>query len=302
MPPKSAKGKPEKPTKQVVRVHQNRKKKAPEQENNERWLLTYADMITLLLALFIILFAISKPPSKIVYDRLAREISGGFGGTSAITLPVRGPQSGMVTQPSQAKDESTSPSTASSKSQTKAQAQAAVKAAAQEAKMKILVKELKVTVKKLKMEKRVVITRSGRGVVISLLTDHTSFDSGSAVLRPGTAELLTAIGPFLARINNEIRVEGNTDNVPIATSQYPTNWELSSARAISVTRYLAENLKVNAIRLSAAGYGQYKPQADNLTDAHRQLNRRVDIVILNTRPVSPSLESQDDNGNAPAAN
>jgi chemotaxis protein MotB len=155
------------------------------------------------------------------------------------------------------------------------------------------------------MQKKVLVKTTSRGLVISLLTDHTSFESGSAVLQPAAGNLLTAIGPFLGRITNEIRVEGNTDNIPIATAEYPTNWELSTARAVVVTRFLAEQEHLNPGRLSAAGYGQFNPQTDNTSEAHRQLNRRVDIVILNTRPTNDAdaeKSQQDDVGTVSGGN
>jgi chemotaxis protein MotB len=89
----------------------------------------------------------------------------------------------------------------------------------------------------------------------------------------------------LKKTPNLIRVEGNTDNVPIHTAQYPTNWELSAARAIGVARYLVEHDGLDPYRVSAAGYGEFRPRVPNDTDDHRQQNRRVDIVLLNaTKP------------------
>lgn len=276
MPPKVQE---KKKVKQVIRVHDARQKKkhAEHEGNGERWLLTYADMITLLLALFIILFAISTP-NKVKYDALAKEMAGGFG-PSTLNIQPSGPQMGQQ---------------ASGKSKDTKTSQEIIKAAQASKQSQELEKKIKQTVAKLKMQQRVQIKRTSRGIVVSLLTDRTSFQSGSAILQPGAEHLLSSIAPFLAHITNEIRIEGNTDNIPIQTAEYPTNWELSAARAVGVTRFLSEQEHLNPQRLSAAGYGQYKPQTDNNSEAHRQLNRRVDIVILNTRLAKDAEKSQQD--------
>jgi chemotaxis protein MotB len=117
--------------------------------------------------------------------------------------------------------------------------------------------------------------------VITLLSDKAYYDSGSADLRPETKKLLDVVAGQLRAVSNEVRVEGSTDNVPIATAEYPTNWELSAARSTGVTRYLVEHAKIIPTRISFAGYGEYRPKFANDTDAHRQQNRRVDVVILN---------------------
>jgi chemotaxis protein MotB len=120
-----------------------------------------------------------------------------------------------------------------------------------------------------------------RGLVIRLLTDKVLFDSGQAVLQRRAVPLLHDIGLILVKddTTNPIRVEGNTDDVPISTSQYPSNWELSTARAAAVLEVV---LKAGfpARRLSIAGYGQENPVASNVTTRGRSLNRRVDVVVL----------------------
>jgi chemotaxis protein MotB len=93
--------------------------------------------------------------------------------------------------------------------------------------------------------------------------------------------ILDEIATFLRKNENLIRVEGNTDDVPIATASFPTNWELSTARAVNVVRYLHEHDKISPTRLSAAGYGEFHPRTANTTTESRQQNRRVDVVLLN---------------------
>ena len=214
-----------------------------------RWLLTYADMITLLLALFIILFAISTI-SSVKFSRLARQISGGFNSTDAINNP---PNGGTV---------------GTDKGQT------------EEANMASIKSQLDrfIAQRNLQQKVRTQITKSG--LIITLLSDKAYYNSGSADLRPETKELLDAVAGQIRHVRNDVRVEGNTDNVPIATSSFPTNWELSAARATNVTRYLVEHDKIPPTRLSFAGYGEFRPKYPNDNDTHRQENRRTDIVIL----------------------
>jgi chemotaxis protein MotB len=214
-----------------------------------RWLLTYADMITLLLALFIILFAISTI-SSVKFSRLARQISGGFNSTDAINNP---PNGGTV---------------GTDKGQTEEANMASIKSQL----------DRYIAQRNLQQKVRTQITRSG--LVITLLSDKAYYDSGSADLRPETKQLLDAVAGQIRHVRNDVRVEGNTDNVPIATSSYPTNWELSAARATNVTRYLVEHDKITPTRISFAGYGEFRPKYANDNDQHRQENRRTDIVIL----------------------
>jgi chemotaxis protein MotB len=131
------------------------------------------------------------------------------------------------------------------------------------------------------LEKQVQIHMDHRGLVITLLSDKSYYDSGSAQLRPETEKILDGVFVFLKKNPNLIRVEGFTDNVPINTAQYPTNWELSTARAVNVVRYFVEHDGLSPSRVSAAGYGEFKPRTSNRTDEERQQNRRVDIVLLN---------------------
>jgi chemotaxis protein MotB len=224
-----------------------------------RWLLTYADMITLLLALFIILFAISNV-SRVKFQRLATAISGGFNSSDSANNP---PNGGVVGTQHGRTDEANMGS---------------VKA------------QIDKYISRQNLQNKVQTRIDRQGLVITLLSDKAYYDSGSADLRPETKELLDVIGAQLRGVRNEVRVEGNTDSVPIATASYPTNWELSAARATGVTRYLVERDKIVPTRISFAGYGQFRPKFPNDNDAHRQQNRRVDIVILNGQP-APGAEN-----------
>lgn len=244
-----------------TRMRRGKGAEALESAGMMRWLLTYADMITLLLALFIILFAISNI-SAVKFNRLAKVMAGGFSSTSSVNNP---PNGGAVGSEHGRTDEA---NMANAKAQ------------------------LDKYIARHGLQSKVQTHVEKQGLVITLLSDKAYYDSGSAELRPETMHVLDAVAGQLRILPNEVRVEGSTDNVPIATAEYPTNWELSAARATGVTRYLVEHDKIAPTRLALAGYGEFRPKFSNDTDAHRQQNRRVDIVILNgARTPSPNPEA-----------
>ena len=188
-----------------------------------RWLLTYADMITLMLALFVILFAMSTI-SRVKVQQFAKQVSGGFDNTWSINQPPNGGANG-----SQSFESSSS--------------------------IPSIQKELEKFVRQNHLEQQVQVHMDRRGLVITLLSDKSYYDSGSAEMRPETLKILDGVTKFLTRNDNLISIEGFTDNVPIHTTSYPTNWELSTARAVNVTRYLVERDGIDPGRVSAAGYG-----------------------------------------------
>jgi len=114
-----------------------------------------------------------------------------------------------------------------------------------------------------------------------LLTDKALYDTGSAELRPETIGLLEQVGAVLRRTQPTIIVQGYTDNEPIHTAQYPTNWELSAARAAGVVRFLVEHEHLDPHKISLEGYGEWHPTHSNANPEGQQLNRRVDIVVVN---------------------
>jgi chemotaxis protein MotB len=123
------------------------------------------------------------------------------------------------------------------------------------------------------------VYQTDEGVVISI-SGNLLFDSGKAELKPDGARFLSAIADTAREWPNRLRVEGHTDNVPIDTSLYPSNWELSAARSVVVTRFLTEQAKLSSGRVGAAAYGEFRPVADNATRDGRSRNRRVDILVL----------------------
>jgi chemotaxis protein MotB len=224
-----------------------------------RWLLTYADMITLLLALFIILFSISTI-NKVKLQRLVRDLGGGFNSQDAINNPPNGLTTATTKDDLQAMQAQLQNYISKNNLQNKVQTQ---------------------------------IQQNGkkRELIITLLSDKQLYDSGSADIKPETERILDEVYRQLKTRQNEVRVEGNTDNVPIANAQFPSNWELSAARATGVARYFVEHDGLAARRISALGYGEYRPRVPNDTDAHRAANRRVDVVILDTDQATAAQEA-----------
>ncbi|MBV8219861.1 MAG: OmpA family protein [Solirubrobacterales bacterium] len=291
---------------------------AVEHENEERWLLTYADMLTLLFALFMVLFSISSVNiSK--YQILQQSLKAAFSGsilpggraimqsgsesTAAHTPATAAVPSivPLVPTPTARSSETTGAANtpaaqaakaASAKPMSAAQLQAALDSMsasiAEQDSFVALQKRLNAYAKAHGFANRVQTVIERRGLVVRVLTDKLLFDSGQATLQPAGQPLLVEVAQLLnVDKTHPITVEGHTDNVPIATAQFPSNWELSTARATTVVRFLISR-GVGAGRLGAVGYSDLHPVASNATAAGRGLNRRVDIVLMRLNPVPPS--------------
>jgi chemotaxis protein MotB len=291
---------------------------AVEHENEERWLLTYADMLTLLFALFMVLFSISSVNiSK--YQVLQQSLKSAFSGSilpGGHAILQSGSQSTaehvpataavpsivpLVPTPASRSSASTGSANtpaaqaakaASAKPLTTAQLKAALNSmaasVAEQQNFKALQKKLNDYAKAHGFSSQVQTVIERRGLVVRVLTDKLLFDSGQATLQPAGSPLLEEVAMLLnVDKSHPITVEGNTDNQPIATSQFPSNWELSTARATTVVRFLIAH-GVNAGRLAAAGYAALHPVDSNATTAGRSRNRRVDIVLMRLNPVPPS--------------
>jgi chemotaxis protein MotB len=257
--------------------------------SHERWLLTYADMITLLLALFIVLWSISSVNiSKFaaLKESLAQAFSGKvLQGSSGVLDGGPSPLNPQGTQIENVDAQSSSSSatlpTPNSIAQTIRDQINQSLSQAELDNLRRIQAQVNAAAKARGLSGTIHTSIDERGLVIRLLTDKVLFDSGQAVLRGRAIPLLHQIGLILVKddTTNPIRVEGNTDDVPISTSQYPSNWELSTARAAAVLEVV---LKAGfpARRLSIAGYGQENPVASNVTARGRSLNRRVDVVVL----------------------
>jgi chemotaxis protein MotB len=269
-----------------VSARPSRKRRGGEEgvHADERWLLTYSDMITLLMALFIIMWAISSVNiSK--FDELKQSLHSAFSGkilpsnTSILqgsTAPFQQP--GTPVQPI------TPSATLLRMPSIAAQINASISQAAakqDEENLQRIAQQVRTYAEQHGFSQDVKETIDERGLVVRLLTDKVLFASGDAVLQVRAYPLLGEISTLLVApsIPNKVRVEGNTDNVPIHSSRYPSNWELSSARADAVLEFLLAH-GVSASRLSSAGYGAENPVASNESTGGRAVNRRVEVVIL----------------------
>jgi chemotaxis protein MotB len=259
-----------------------------EVENEERWLLTYADMLTLMFALFMVLYSISSVNiSK--YESLQQSLKAAFSGSilsGGKAIMQSGSESTKAHTPATAEVPSIVPLTPNIPKPTDTSAQQITKAmlaasAAQreQESFKKLQKELNSYAQAHGFATEVQAVIDRQGLVVHVLTDKLLFDSGSATLRPAGLPLLAEIGHLLnIDQKHPITVEGNTDNQPIQSSQFPSNWELSTDRATTVVRYLIAH-SIQDQRLSAAGYADLHPLASNATATGRARNRRVDIVL-----------------------
>jgi chemotaxis protein MotB len=282
-----------------------------EHENDERWLLTYADMITLLMALFMVLFSISSVNiSK--YQTLQQSLKAAFSGSilpGGRSIMQSGSQSTTAHTPATAEIPSlvplnpvaaakANPSIASSKANQSSaslnskQLEAALNsmsaALREQASLASLKQKLDAYAKEHGLSHDVQTVIDRRGLVVRVLTDQLLFASGHATLQPVGFPLLNEVAQLLnVDKSHPITVEGHTDNVPISSSQYPSNWELSTDRATTVVRYLIAK-GVNRERLGAVGYADLHPLASNATAAGRAKNRRVEIVLQRINPVPPS--------------
>jgi chemotaxis protein MotB len=260
------------------------------EEGNERWLLTYADMITLLMALFMVLFSISSVNiSK--YQEIQHSLRAAFSGNilpGGKSIAKQGASNNASHAPSTQDAASVVPLTAlgsrverTSATRAVPNSSASVQSAAQHetAVFAHIKQQIEAFARAHGFSKSVKATIEARGLVIRVLTDDLLFASGQATLQGRSGALLSEISALLnVDETHPIDVEGNTDSIPIQGGLYPSNWELSTARASTVVRFLTEH-GVGAHRMTATGYADQHPLASNADAAGRSRNRRVEIVM-----------------------
>lgn len=238
-----------------------KKKTHAQKDNKERWLLTYSDLITLLMIFFVVMYALSSINAK-KFQAIAMSLSNAMGGgRSVLNQPgasITGISGGALDELETAKE------------------------MAEANNLELIRKELQEFIDRNGLGGKVTVKVEERGVVLSF-QDVALFPLGSADLTPNAREMIGKIGQILAKTQQYLRVEGHTDNLPINTRQFPSNWELSAARATSVVQELIHVLNFTPERLSATGYGEFRPRYPNDSDEHRQQNRRVDIVVLKSK-------------------
>jgi chemotaxis protein MotB len=254
------------------------------EEGAERWLLTYADMITLLLALFIVLWSISSVNiSK--FSELKASLHQAFSGKIVTGSPsiLSGGPAAFQPQGTQVPNVQPTPSSTAIPNVSAAIKLQIIHSLAQQDLQNLarLKQEVDRYAHDHGLSHQLQTTVDERGLVVRVLTDQLLFAPGDAVLAPQSTPLLDHVAQLL-KLNglaNPVRVEGNTDDTPISTPQFRSNWELSAARASAVLTFLLSR-GVEPRRLSLAGYGDQRPIATNATADGRSRNRRVDIVVL----------------------
>ena len=243
----------------------SKKQKRPEKEpNHERWLLTYSDLITLLMIFFVVMYAMSNVDIA-KYNQIAQSLGAALGGGKNVIQVTPG---------------------VSDSKQLLAPGAAGFKV--EQAKLTNLKEQIDAYLKKNGLKDSVATEITIRGLEINL-RDTVLFDSGKADIKPQATGKLIAIGKIISTLPNLISIEGHTDNVPIHTSLFTSNWRLSAIRATNAAELLIEGDKIPQQKVSTVGYGEINPKLPNTSDTNRAQNRRVNIVILNSMYNPPSV-------------
>lgn len=264
-----------------------KKEHEAEKENGERWLLTYADLITLLMIFFVVLYSMSKVDAQrfaAVAESLNKALGGGTPAKIEMAVSPAGPSlfqtgtpSSKATVPGKGTDPNNTTYTDPNAGATTSQGNGSTE--------KMSLDAIKAKLDKFATDNGIqtalVTSIEERGLVVSI-QETLLFESGSADITTRAKDILERVSTVLAAAPNQIKVEGHTDNLPIRTPQFPSNWELSVFRATNVVQILQRD-GITPGRLSATGYGEYRPIASNDTDAGRGKNRRIDLLILSTK-------------------
>jgi len=267
----------------------SRRKRKHAHANHERWLVSYADFITLLFAFFVVLYASSQVDNKRV-AQVSAAIQGAFQELGVFTGSEPGPVLRQESAPPSGKSVEDVPALERIASAAQSPAGTGHGYGPDIEKLRRdLEQALGEEIKKHEIQMRV----TPEGLVVSL-REIGFFNSGDATLLSDGQATLTRIARVLNEKGFQIRVEGHTDNVPIHTSHFKSNWELSTARATEVVSLLIEQHGFDPGQISAAGYSQYRPIAANDTEEGRKINRRVDLVIVsrNLRAAAPRGDLQ----------
>lgn len=260
-----------------------------EHENHEAWVIPYADMITLLMGLFIVMWAISSADmaklealqtsfaGALGLTPTGESVAGGDGamdGTDGLFDAVGAAPiviDGVELTPEKIED---------AVGALEREEAAAEARAIEDAQLDAVEEAIRTHAETQGLGDAVHMRREERGLVVSIVSDQVLFDPGSATLRPDGRAVLDGLAGALLALPNPVAIEGHTDDVPISNARFPSNWELSTARATSVLQHLIGAYGFPPDRLTAAGYGEQRPIAPNATSAGRDQNRRVDIAVL----------------------
>jgi chemotaxis protein MotB len=278
-----------------------------EHENHERWLITYADMLTLLMVLFIVLFAMSQVDQK-KFAELAAGLKAGFGaktaaftgqpalldgnGNDSSTIPMMphvdpglAGAAGGPTGSGSTDTTSAAAKAAIAASDRSRASQAATDAAREVDNFKKIEQEITDALKAHNLQNNVIFTIDERGLVVTVVTSSVVFAGDRADLLAPGRQIIDAVVPPLSALPNRIEVDGHTNQLPVPTINYPSAWELSTARASAVVRYLIGH-GIPIDRLSAAGFAGTRPLLPPSDPRAPTMNRRVDIVVLSSLPAN----------------
>ena len=244
------------------------KKREEEPENHERWLISYADFITLLFAFFVVMYSVSSV-NEGKYKVLSDSLVSAFERQKGTETPIDLGGSGIIKKVETGQH---------------ASIEAIRKEVEPDDGIRQISKNIARSMHREVVDETAIIRRTERGLEVEIKTS-AMFNSGAAQINGDARAVFEELASNLKDIDNSIRVEGFTDNIPISNVKFPSNWELSSARAASVVKILAEN-GVDPERLSATGYGAQKPIANNETEEGRRQNRRV-VVLVEPKKKAP---------------
>ncbi|QJC50606.1 flagellar motor protein MotB [Paenibacillus albicereus] len=245
-----------------------------EPENHERWLITYSDLITLLLIFFVVLYAMSQLDVK-KYEVLAQSLQLQFAKSDSVIEGGKGLTGELLASGS------TPVPTVGAKPRASETPQQQLKRL-QEQELQNLLQIIQTYIREHKLQDKVTVVDTPKGIAIRL-NDLFLFDLGHAKLKPEATPVLERLSTLFRSLGNTVSVEGHTDNLPIAPGgQYGDNWELSAARSLSVLHYFIEKSKLDPNKFEIAGYADTRPVTSNATEAGRSKNRRVEITVLRT--------------------
>lgn len=256
----------------------SKKKKHEDHEEHidETWLIPYADLLTLLLALFIILFASSQLDSK-KYDSIMRSLNNAFtGGEAPFAMSNLIPIDDAANS-TKNNNKNQNPPT---KEESKTDSQLAAKLQKEEKDLKELKQSMDAYIKENNMSEQLTTKLDNEKLTITI-SDRALFDSGSATIKQESQKLAVSMSNLLGSYPGyEVQVAGHTDNIPIHRADFETNWDLSAKRAVNFMKILLNNSKIDPASYSSVGFGEYRPIAQNDTTEGRAKNRRVEVSIL----------------------
>lgn len=247
------------------------KTKKAKKDNSERWLLTYSDLITLLMIFFVVMYSMSNVDVA-KYSQMSSSLQGVFAGSKYMLGEGGAGQS-------------------QSGEEVKVEQKIAEQAVKSISKTQQMQKDLHKYLQENKLQNGVEVQVEQRGLIVSL-KDSIFFESGKADIAPEHAEHILKMVDILNKLDSDIAIEGHTDNIPIHNSLFASNWDLAAMRSINVINLLVKKGGLNPAKLAATSYGEYRPIASNASKEGRAQNRRINIVVLSSEFYKENLKKQ----------